>query len=43
VRPVLLGRGEPLLSDLDLRALGYEVVEYKAGERATHVFMRKRL
>jgi len=43
VRPVLLGRGEPLLRDLDLRALGYECERTVAGERATHVFLRKGL
>jgi len=41
VRPVLLGRGEQLLNDIDLRALGYEVAKYTAGERATHVFIRR--
>ncbi len=42
VRPVLLGAGENLMSGLDLRALGYEVVESIAGERATHMIVRKR-
>jgi len=42
VRPVLLGAGEPLFEDLDLRALGYEAVSHFAGERATHVFIRRR-
>jgi dihydrofolate reductase len=42
VRPVLLGTGESLFSGLDLRALGYECVTSTAGERATHVFLRKR-
>jgi dihydrofolate reductase len=41
VRPVLLGRGEPLLRDIDLRALGYECDKHVAGERAMHVFVRK--
>ncbi|HWG76219.1 MAG TPA: dihydrofolate reductase family protein [Steroidobacteraceae bacterium] len=41
VRPVLLGRGEPLFADLDLRALGYHCVESIAGERATHVRLRR--
>ena len=41
VRPVLLGAGENLLRDLDLRALGYEVTKSVAGERATHIFLRK--
>ena len=43
VRPVLLGVGEPLMRDLDLRALGYECAKSVAGERATHVFLRKRV
>jgi dihydrofolate reductase len=43
IRPVLLGAGEHLLSDIDLPALGYECVNHVAGERATHVFLSKRL
>lgn len=42
IRPVLLGAGEELLRDIDMRALGYECAESFAGERATHVFIRKR-
>ena len=42
LRPVLLGRGEHLLHDIDLRALGYECTRCIAGERATHLFLRKR-
>jgi dihydrofolate reductase len=42
IRPVLLGAGEPLLSGIDLRRLGYECAHYIAGERAMHVFLRKR-
>jgi len=42
VRPLLLGRGENLLSGLDMRSLGYEVADSFAGERATHVIIRKR-
>lgn len=42
IRPVLLGAGEPLLTGLDLRALGYECAHYVAGERAMHVFLRRR-
>ncbi len=41
VRPVLLGRGEPLLRDVDLRALGYVCERTVPGERATHVFLRR--
>jgi len=41
MRPVLLGSGEPLLQDLDLRALGYECTKSIAGERATHLCLRR--
>jgi dihydrofolate reductase len=40
--PVLLGTGEPLLHGIDLTALGYECTERIAGERATHVVLRRR-
>ena len=42
IRPVLLGTGEHLLHDIDTRALGYECWKSVTGERATHVFLRKR-
>ena len=42
IRPVLLGAGEHLLRDIDMRGLGYECVKSVAGERATHVFLAKR-
>ena len=42
VRPVVLGRGENLFQGLDMSALGYEVAKHVAGERAMHVFLRKR-
>ena len=42
IRPVLLGSGEHLLGGIDTRTLGYECTKYVAGERATHVFLRKR-
>ena len=41
VRPVLLGSGESLYAGLDLRALGYVVDRSVAGERATHVFLKR--
>lgn len=37
--PVLLGRGEPLLAGLDLRAMGFRVVERAATDAATHVVL----
>ena len=43
IAPVLLGAGEPLLANLDLRALGYECVKHVGGVRAAaHVVLRKR-
>ena len=42
ISPVLLGSGENLLNDIDTHALGYECWKHVAGERATHVFLRKR-
>ncbi|GEJ56563.1 dihydrofolate reductase family protein [Anaeromyxobacter diazotrophicus] len=42
VRPVLLGAGEHLWRDLDLHALGYACEKVVAGERATHVFLRRK-
>ena len=41
IRPVLLGTGEHLLHDIDLRALGYERWKSVSGERATHVFLKR--
>jgi dihydrofolate reductase len=40
--PVLLGSGENLLAGLNMRALGYECDRTVAGERAIHLFLRKR-
>lgn len=42
IRPVLMGSGEHLWQDIDLHALGYECAQQVAGERAMHVFLRKR-
>src|SRR5262245_37153287 len=42
VRPLLLGSGEPLYVGIDLPALGYECAKHVAGNRAMHVFLRKR-
>ena len=42
VRPVLLGSGEHLLEGINLRALGYQCEKYVPGERAAHMFLRKR-
>ena len=40
IAPVLLGGGERLFEGVDLRALGYECVEFAASEKATHVVLR---
>jgi dihydrofolate reductase len=42
IRPVLLGAGESLWSGMDARELGYECAKHVAGERAMHLFLRKR-
>ena len=42
IRPVLLGRGEALFNGIDLPAMGYESVNHVAGDRATHVYLRRR-
>lgn len=41
IAPVLLGRGERLFEGVDLRALGYECVQFVASEKATHVVLRR--
>ena len=41
IAPVLLGRGEPLFQGVDLRALGYQCVEFVTSEKATHVVLRR--
>jgi len=42
ISPVLLGRGERLFEGVDLRALGYECVQFTASEKASHVVLRLR-
>jgi dihydrofolate reductase len=39
VAPAFLGKGEHLLHDIDLPALGYKVSEHVQGEKAMHVVM----
>lgn len=41
LRPVFLGSGEPLLTGLDLRRLGYLVEKWVPGERGIHMFITK--
>lgn len=41
ISPVLLGRGERLFEGTDMRALGYECVQFVASPKATHVVLRR--
>ena len=41
ISPVLLGRGEPLLTGLDLVSLGYKCTEHASTDHATHVVLTK--
>ncbi|MDM0044473.1 dihydrofolate reductase family protein [Variovorax dokdonensis] len=42
VSPVVLGDGERLFEGVDLRTLGYECIETRATEKATHMVLRRR-
>ena len=37
IAPIVLGRGERLFEDVDMRSLGYRCVQHRASENATHV------
>lgn len=41
VAPVLLGSGEALLADLNLRALGYQTREFSASKQASHFVLQR--
>ena len=41
IAPVVLGRGEAMLADIDLPALGFTVTEHAATDHATHIILRK--
>jgi len=41
IAPVLLGSGENLFADIDMRSLGYRCVERVATDLATHVVLRR--
>jgi dihydrofolate reductase len=41
IAPILLGRGERLFEGVDLRALGYECVQFEASEKAAHMVLRR--
>ena len=42
VVPVVLGGGESLLEGIDLRELGYRVIESRSGEAALHVIIARK-
>ncbi len=42
ISPVLLGRGERLFAGIDMRALGYECLQFVASEKAAHVVFGRR-
>lgn len=41
IAPVVLGRGERLFDEVDVKALGYACVEFASSEKATHVVLRR--
>jgi len=41
ISPILLGQGERLFEGTDLRAAGYECIEFVGSEKATHVVLRR--
>jgi dihydrofolate reductase len=42
ISPVLLGSGEALLRDINLKSLGFECVEHVPSCKATHVVLTRR-
>lgn len=42
ISPILLGQGERLFEGANLRATGYECIEFVGSEKATHVVLRRR-
>jgi dihydrofolate reductase len=42
ISPVMLGAGERLFEGIDMRALGYECVQFVASEKATHVVLQRK-
>jgi dihydrofolate reductase len=41
ISPVLLGAGERLFEGVNMRALGYQCVQFVASEKATHVVLQR--
>jgi len=42
ISPILLGQGERLFEGANLRATGYECIEFVGSEKATHIVLRRR-
>lgn len=42
IAPVILGSGERLFEDMNLKKNGYDCVEFTASEKATHVVLQRR-
>ncbi|WP_431217386.1 dihydrofolate reductase family protein [Puia sp. P3] len=40
ITPTILGGGERLFDNVDLRKLGYECVRFEASEKVTHVILQ---
>lgn len=41
IAPVVLGRGEALFEGIDLRAMGYRIIEHAPTEAATHIVLAR--
>jgi dihydrofolate reductase len=41
ISPVLLGRGESLFEGIDLKSLGYRVIEHVASDAAMHLVIAR--
>ncbi len=42
ISPVILGSGERLFDEVDLRKSGYECVRFEASEKATHIIIQRK-
>jgi dihydrofolate reductase len=42
ISPILLGSGERLFDDVDMRTLGYDVTQCVASEKATHIVLQRK-
>lgn len=41
ISPLILGRGEALFEDVNLKAIGYDCAEFTTSEKATHVVLKR--